>query len=79
MVSKVTGVKLNETQRIRLETPGGGGWGDARARDPNLVARDVRLGYLSSASAREDYGVIVSKDGRLDEAATAAERKGEAA
>ena len=46
MASKVVGVKLVRGQRVRLETPGGGGWGDAAARAPEAVARDVRLGYV---------------------------------
>ncbi len=45
--SKVVGVALRRGQRIRLETPGGGGWGDPAARDPAASARDARLGYLS--------------------------------
>ncbi len=43
--SKVVGVHLHRGQRIRLESPGGGGWGDADARDPIASARDRRLGY----------------------------------
>ena len=31
---------------IRIETPGGGGYGDPAKRDPKLVARDRRRGYL---------------------------------
>jgi N-methylhydantoinase B len=43
-------------QRIRLETPGGGGFGDPRRRDPARVARDLAMGYVSPAAARRDYG-----------------------
>ena len=53
MASKVTGVNLAPGQRLRLETPGGGGFGDARARDRAAVARDVRLGYVTAAHAAE--------------------------
>lgn len=45
--SKVVGVQLTRGQRIRLETPGGGGWGDPEGRDPDAATRDARLGYLS--------------------------------
>jgi N-methylhydantoinase B len=45
---------------IRLETAGGGGWGDPRARDPRLVLEDVREGYVSPDAARAVYGVDVS-------------------
>ena len=36
---------------VRLETSGGGGFGDPRARDAALVERDVRHGYVSDAEA----------------------------
>lgn len=56
MVSKMVGINLNKGQRVRLETPGGGGFGLASARDPALVARDVRLGYVTAAAADTAYG-----------------------
>ena len=42
---------------MRLETPGGGGFGDPRTRDPERIARDVRLGYVTREAAQRDYGV----------------------
>ncbi|HEV7267550.1 MAG TPA: hydantoinase B/oxoprolinase family protein [Falsiroseomonas sp.] len=56
MASKVVGVKIAAGQRVRLESPGGGGWGDAMARPREAVARDIRLGFVSAASAARDYG-----------------------
>jgi len=50
LVSKVTGVALRAGARVRLETPGGGGWGDAAARDPAARARDQALGYVTVPS-----------------------------
>jgi N-methylhydantoinase B len=50
LVSKVTGVALRAGARVRLETPGGGGWGDAAARDPAAAARDIALGYVTVPS-----------------------------
>jgi len=47
LVSKVTGVRLRAGRRVRLETPGGGGWGAASARDPQAVDRDLALGYVT--------------------------------
>jgi N-methylhydantoinase B len=79
MASKITDVKIKQGRRVRLETPGGGGWGSPLTRDPECVARDVRLGYVSADAARTAYGVIVSADGALDEAATRALRKETAA
>jgi N-methylhydantoinase B len=44
-------------ERLVIEMPGGGGMGPAAERDPEAVRRDVRLGYLSAAAAKRDYGV----------------------
>ncbi len=49
MASKITGVKLKRGQRVRLETPGGGGWGDPALRDPAAVARDRANGLITDA------------------------------
>lgn len=46
MGSKLHGAKLRRGDRVRLETPGGGGWGDPLRRDPALRARDLELGYV---------------------------------
>ena len=58
LVSKVVGVKIAKGQRVRLETPGGGGFGPASERERARLARDVRLGYVSEAKARELYGLV---------------------
>jgi len=76
MVSKVTDIKIIKGQHVRLETPGGGGFGDPLTRDPARVARDVNLGYVSRASARKAYGVVVGDNGAIDSVATAALRNG---
>lgn len=60
--------------RIRLELPGGGGFGDPRTRDPARVAEDVADGLVSRASAERHYGVVLRDDGRLDEVETARRR-----
>ena len=79
LASKVTDVRIRAGQRVRLETPGGGGWGDPHEREAARVARDVRLGYISAAAARRDYHVAVSPDGGPDAAATPSLRAGSAA
>jgi len=56
MVSKMVGIPLKHGQRVRLETPGGGGFGPPSARDPARVAHDVRLGYVTAAAADTAYG-----------------------
>jgi len=74
LVSKITELSVRRSQKVRLETPGGGGFGDPFSREPERVARDVRLGYVSAAAARRDYGVVLQADGSPDLAATAAAR-----
>jgi N-methylhydantoinase B len=54
----------------RIFTGGGGGWGDPVERDPELVAADVRSGYVSRANAHDVYGVVLTDDGAVDAAAT---------
>src|SRR6516225_2415140 len=68
--SKITGVKIRKGQKVRLETPGGGGFGDPRRREPDQVLRDLRLGYIDAAAARRDYAVATAPDGGLDAEAT---------
>ncbi|WP_251330792.1 hydantoinase B/oxoprolinase family protein [Haloplanus pelagicus] len=53
---------------------GGGGYGDPLDRDPEAVRDDVRNGYVSRESARDDYGVVVTEDGSIDWEATRALR-----
>jgi len=56
---------------IRLELPGGGGFGDPQTRDPQRVADDVLDGLISTEDARRDYGVVLDAHGRVDARATA--------
>jgi N-methylhydantoinase B len=76
LVSKVTDIRIAQGQRVRLETPGGGGYGDPLTRDPVRVANDVKLGYVTRASARKDYNVVIGHDGSVDTEATAGLRSG---
>ena len=56
MASKMVGIKLRKGQAVRLETPGGGGYGAKAERGNGAVERDVRLGYVSREAAQNDYG-----------------------
>jgi N-methylhydantoinase B len=44
---------------VRFETAGGGGWGHPFDRPVELVAGDVRFGFVSAGSALDDYGVVL--------------------
>ncbi len=46
--SKVSGLELKRGDRIRLETSGGGGWGDPAKRSEEDRADDKRGGYTTS-------------------------------
>ncbi|MEP2285952.1 MAG: hydantoinase B/oxoprolinase family protein, partial [Nitratireductor sp.] len=70
MASKMVGIKLAQGQKVRLETPGGGGYGDVLERVPDAVAEDVRLGYVSADDALMTYRTIIAADGTVDIAAT---------
>lgn len=63
-------LKAGDELRVRLA--GGGGYGNAFERDVERVERDVQLGFVSVADARERYGVVVdAATGQADHAATA--------
>ena len=53
MVSKMRGIQLRKGERVRLETPGGGGWGEVTARDPALRAQDLAMGYVTATPTKE--------------------------
>lgn len=57
-------------ERLIVEMPGGGGYGEPFRRDPAHVARDVRDGRLSAEAARAQYGVVLSPGFAVDAAAT---------
>ncbi|MBO34185.1 MAG: hydantoin utilization protein B [Rhodospirillaceae bacterium] len=76
MVSKMVGINLERGQRVRLESPGGGGYGDPLEREPEKVAEDVRLGYVTAQAAADHYKCSVSKEGALDQDQTNKMRSG---
>lgn len=44
-------------RRVMMAFPGGAGYGDPAARDPEQVKRDLARGYISGESAASDYGM----------------------
>ncbi len=55
---------------VETRTGGGGGYGDPKARPFDEVLTDVRQGYVSVQAAWDDYGVRVTGDLSVDEAAS---------
>ena len=56
-LSKAQDIALAPGDRVRVRTPGGGGYGDPALRDPKLVAEDVRLGRYSSDLAQKLFPI----------------------
>jgi N-methylhydantoinase B len=67
--------RLRQGDLLRIMTPGGGGWGDPLDRDAARVRDDVLDGFVSAASALEDYGVVLAPETLdVDESATRQQR-----
>lgn len=49
--------RLKPGDTVVMDAAGGGGYGDPRARDRELLASDVREEKVSAESARRDYGI----------------------
>jgi N-methylhydantoinase B len=62
-------------ERLIIEMPGGGGFGDPMERAPDAVAQDVRHGLVSAEAAMREYGVVLQDGGQVDTAATAKQRQ----
>src|SRR5215212_534678 len=69
-IGKVDVLRLQPGDEVSIFSPSGGGHGDPRERDPELVRRDVRAGFLSAGRARESFGVVLQLDGTVDVTAT---------
>jgi N-methylhydantoinase B len=72
---KVAGFGLNEGDVVRMESAGGGGYGDPLARQPERVLADVARGYISASQADARYGVVLDADGAVDAGATKVRRR----
>ncbi len=79
-------IPLAPGDRVQLNPPGGGGYGDPFQRSPQLVLNDVVNGYVSLEAAEREYGVVIRYVGNqhqlvrppelyiVDEAATKLQR-----
>src|SRR5262245_24430238 len=54
---------LGESDVVHVDLPGGGGYGDPFARDPEKVRWDVIDGYVTPEQAEQNYGVAVGYRG----------------
>lgn len=55
--SKFANVPIHKGDRIRISSPGGGGWGDPSGRDRQAVIDDVLDGWITPEEAERIYGV----------------------
>jgi len=53
--SRYSNVRIVKGDRLRLVSPGGGGYGDPRTRDREQIVCDIEQGYVSPAAAERDY------------------------
>lgn len=69
-------VPVKAGDRVRLVTPGGGGWGDPLEREIDAVRMDVVRKLVSHESAERDYGVVMDPvSHEVDPSATAKRRE----
>jgi N-methylhydantoinase B len=73
-LSKAQDIPLKSGDRVRVETPGGGGYGNAMGRNPEAVATDVRLERYRSEDVEQLFGVVLTEEGAVDGPATEALR-----
>ena len=68
-------VALKPGDRVIIRSGGGGGFGAPHLREVAGVRADVENGYVSIEAARQDYGVVLGADLRIDEEETKELRK----
>ncbi len=74
--SRVKGEQtIPQGDRLKLELPGGGGFGNPYTREPEGVQEDFKDGLISAESASKHYGVVFHEDGQVNEKATLKMRK----
>ena len=69
--AKIFNVRLGRGDAYKMLSGGGGGFGDPSERDPELVAHDVREGYVSRERAKSVYKVALTANGQVSKDVTA--------
>jgi N-methylhydantoinase B len=70
MPSKMDRLKVQPGDRLIFRTAGGGGWGNPLDRASEEVQKDASTGMVSATGARDQYGVIITDTGEVDERGT---------
>jgi len=75
-LSKEQDIPLKAGDRVRVGTPGGGGYGDPLTRDPKAVLHDVAMGYYTVEEVTGRFGVVIDPASMaVDRVKTAALRR----
>tara|TARA_Y100001960_G_scaffold330494_1_gene424678 strand:- start:3050 stop:4681 length:1632 start_codon:yes stop_codon:yes gene_type:complete len=72
---KVTGFQIGAGDIVRMETSGGGGFGDPVMRDPEAVQKDIKEETLTREQADYRFGVVTTAKGEVDLEATIRRRE----
>ena len=75
-LSKEQDIAMSPGDRVRVRTPGGGGYGDPFTRPPGAVLEDVRLELYTPDQARALFGVVVGGSPLAIDAAETARLRG---
>lgn len=59
--SKAEKLPLHAGDKVRLASPGGGGYGDPRKRDPQAVEADLNNGVINEDQAVSIYGATIAE------------------
>ena len=54
--SRYSNVRITKGDRLRLVSPGGGGYGEPKDRQRELIVSDIKQGYVSLLGAEREYG-----------------------
>lgn len=58
--SKISKVEIQPDEVVSIQTPGAGGYGNPKERDPERIHQDLREEKISKGKAQEDYDLSVS-------------------
>ncbi|WP_205125694.1 hydantoinase B/oxoprolinase family protein [Planococcus salinus] len=68
--SKIPNTIVKKGSSLKMTGPCGGGYGNPFERSPQAVLEDYLDDYILIEQARDEYGVVITEDGRLDTEAT---------
>lgn len=70
-------IEINKGDTVSVQNGGGGGYGNPCLRDPEKVIEDLKLGKITLEQVKNDYKVVLKKDGAVDSVKTRQKREEE--